>query len=256
MSPVYSTSKNMKNAAEILFSKEVLNDCSKMVERQKPLLFMLLQNEYEGENLKKGRNGAWAVPIQLLPTNYMTWPIVFIINENSQLTPQVPTFKRPLEAKQYILDTYDLDHQNYCLSLAEREKNIQNKAYYSLCNDGKCKSCLRCRQWWKVYRLWDALLTKEYRDNLRLFFSEYYLPTFFLFISQEVRRQIPIPSLCRVIKSQVCHHEHNTEEKWMNYLETISPGGYDISLYSLLIKIDGPIRLSKKNWSKLMDRGK
>lgn len=47
----------------------------------------------------------------------------------------------------------------------------------------------------------------------------------------------------------------STEEQWIDYFNTITPNGYDLPLHTLLMKVDGPIMLSRKKWIKLMRGG-
>lgn len=47
----------------------------------------------------------------------------------------------------------------------------------------------------------------------------------------------------------------NTEERWIRYLNSITPDGYSVPLHTLLTKVDGPIMLSQKKWKMLMDEG-
>lgn len=184
MEPVLCSSFNVADAARILFSKSVINECHKMVEEQKPALFSVLRDMYgdPNRNLRNGRNKAFTVPMHLRPSNEMTWPSIFSININDP-TPSDPKNRcvRPPDALAYILGTYDADHRTYCQSLCE------NCEFYVLCTDGSCMICLRCRQWILVYKILDDSLVRGIKEKVRFFFSEFYIPTFFLLISREVR---------------------------------------------------------------------
>lgn len=199
MGPVLRSSFNAAAAASILFSMPVIQECYKMVEEQKPVLFSVLRENYNNHNLRKGRIKAFTVPTHLKPCGYMTWPSIFSIKTNALPNPTVPNWVvRPTDCIKYILDTYNEDHRVYCTDLSHQD--LDNHEFYILCTDGSCMICLRCRQWIMVYKIWGIHLERALKDKVKNFFAEYYIPAFFLMLSREVS------TTYNFLLFLICHH--------------------------------------------------